>query len=445
MKIPIVVILVSFARLSDAQQCRTQPLTLKDCMEYAVNHSVEMRLHALYRSDEQWARHQSIMQAFTPNVSAQSYAYNQYGRNLDPESNTYNTVTTFHTGLGVSGGITLFDGFQAVNNIKMAHTATKMGLSKEQQSRDAICLATMEAYYNVVYQRMLESTIENQVATAKSARDLAIRQEELGQKSHADMVLMESKLAKKQYLLTTTLNKEQEALMTLKDVMFWPADSVLSIDENMEDLPILSMGEGIPAESAKEALPAAAIARMSVENAALGLKYARGAFAPQVTLYGGWSTTYYTYPGLEGYTPRPFVDQFRNNGGEYLQLSVSFPLLDQPHRRTELNQKKNALRRAEAEYDQTMRFIENEAARALNDRQGAHAAFLQADRMAQVEEEAFKVSAKQYELGLISTIEYQTASQSYLSAVAERANAMLTLRIKDAIVRYYNGEPYITQ
>ena len=47
---------------------------------------------------------EAIMQAFTPTVSAQTYAYNQYGRNLDPESNTYNTIATFHNGFSVSGG-----------------------------------------------------------------------------------------------------------------------------------------------------------------------------------------------------------------------------------------------------------------------------------------------------------------------------------------------------
>ena len=127
------------------------PMTLHDCMEYAVSNSTKMRIQAADRSDEQWQRRHAIMQAFTPTISAQTYAYNQYGRNLDPETNTYNNVTTFHNGYGVSAGITLFDGFQAVNNLRMASTSVKMGASKEQQERDQICLATMEAFANGRY------------------------------------------------------------------------------------------------------------------------------------------------------------------------------------------------------------------------------------------------------------------------------------------------------
>lgn len=420
-------------------------MTLKECMEYAVSHSTKMRFQAADRSDEQWARRQAIMQAFTPTVSAQTYAYNQYGRNLDPESNTYNTIATFHNGFSVSGGITLFDGFQAVNNLRIASVATKMGLSKDQQTRDAICLAVMEAYCNVVYYQMMHSVVEDQVATAETAKNLAARQEELGQKGHADVVRMESELAKMQYQLITTQNKLNEAMLTLKDVMFWPADSSLSIDLSVSEQVALNSVAGSPAESALQRLPAAEIARMNLRQAELSLKTARGAFSPHVGLYGGWSTTYYTYPGLEGYTPLPFADQFRLNGGEYIQLSVSIPIFDQLRRKAELGRKKNALLRAEAEYDQTMRDIENEVARAINDRNGAASAFRQADQMAQLQEEAFRLSAKQYECGIISSIEYQTASQSYLSAVADRTQALLTLQIKNAILRYYNGEPYIAQ
>ena len=440
-KILVLLLVVGASTPALSQQTRT----LKECMEYAVSHSTKMRLQAADRSDEQWNRRQAIMQAFTPTVSAQTYAYNQYGRNLDPESNTYNTIATFHNGFSVSGGITLFDGFQAVNNLRIASVATKMGLSKDQQTRDAICLAVMEAYCNVVYYQMMHSVVEDQVATAETTKNLAARQEELGQKGHADVVRMESELAKMQYQLVTTQNKLNEALLTLKDVMFWPADSSLNIDLSVSEQVALNSVAGSPAESALQRLPAAEIARMNLRQAELSLNTARGAFSPHVGLYGGWSTTYYTYPGLEGYTPLPFADQFRLNGGEYIQLSVSIPIFDQLRRRAELGRKKNALLRAEAEYDQTMRDIENEASRALNDRNGAASAFRQADQMAKLQEEAFRLSAKQYECGIISSIEYQTASQSYLSAVADRTQALLTLQIKNAILRYYNGEPYIAQ
>lgn len=428
-----------------AQEQPASVMTLHDCMTYAVSNSTKMRIQAADRHDEQWQRRQAIMRTFTPTLDAQTYAYNQYGRNLDPETNTYNNVTTFYNGYSVSAGITLFDGFQAVNNLKMASTAVKMGLSKEQQTRDEICLATMQAYYNVIYYTSLVEVIESQVETAKTSRDRALRQEELGQKGHADVLQMESELAQKQYQLITANNQKEDAMISLKDVMFWPIDDVLVIDTEVS-APLISQVHPEDLSSyAKTILPSAEIALMNMKKANLDLKSARGAYSPTIGLYAGWSTTYYTYPGTVGYRPVSFVNQFRNNGGEYIQLALSIPIFDQFRRRTNLNMKKSAVIRAEAEYDQKMRDIENEVARAVNDRDGAQSAFQQAERLADVQQEAYQLSTKQFEVGLISAIEYQTASQTYLNAMAERMNSLLTLRIKDAVVRYYNGEPYINQ
>ena len=442
----VIVFSVLFPLIGNAQETGSpRVLSLHDCMEYAVSNSTRMRIQAADRKDEQWQRRQAIMRVFTPSVEAQTYAYNQYGRNLDPETNTYNNVTTFHNGYSVSAGITLFDGFQVVGNMRMASTAAKMGLSKEQQTQDEICLATMEAYYNVIYYTELESVLKGQVETAQTARDKAVRQEELGQKGHADVLQMESELAQKQYQLITAGNQKNDAMITLKDVMFWPIEDELSIEIEVSE-PVLTLAQASElSSSAKAFLPDAEIALMNVRQAKLDLKSARGAYSPTLGLYGGWSTTYYTYPGRADYTPMPFGDQFKNNGGEYIQLSLSIPIFDQFRRRTALNMKKNALVRAEAEFDQKMRDIENEVVRAVSDRDGAQAAFHQADRLAEVQKEAFQLSTKQFETGLISAIEYQTASQTYLNAMAERMNSLLKLRIKDAVVRYYNGESYINQ
>ena len=423
-------------------------MTLHDCMAYAISNSTRMRIEQANRDDEQWQRRQAIMQVFTPVVEAQTYAYNQYGRNLDPETNTYNNVTTFYNGYSVSAGLTLFDGFRSVNNLKMAKTMVRMGLSQQQQIRDEICLAVMQAYSNVVYYTNLEQVLTEQVSTAQTARDKAVRQEELGQKGHADVLQMESELAQKQYQLINATNHRQDAMITLKDVMFWPGGEELQIDCNIHDVVTNTEAEAEAtqlAETAKSVLPSAAMAQANVRKATLDLKMARGAYSPRLSLYGGWSTTYYTYPGMKDYTPASFANQFRNNGGEYIEVALSIPIFDQLQRRTSLHARKNALIRSQAEYDQKMRDIENEVTRAVNERDGAAAAFRQADKLADLQQEAFQLSTKQFANGLISAIEYQTASQTYLNALAERINAQLVLNIKNAVVQYYQGIPYIEQ
>ncbi len=423
---------------------------LKDCMEYAVSHSNKVKMQQADYRDAQINRREAILTAFTPSVEAGSYAYTNFGRSIDPETNTYIRTTSFHNGYSLSAGMVLFNGFQAVNNLKITKTAEKMGLTKTWQLQDQICLATMEAYCNVVYYAELSAVLQAQVGTADTALLLARRQEELGQKSHADVVQMQADLADRQYQLTNCRNCLNDAFITLKDVMFWPMEDSLAIDLTVSELPMLLDKTGpvevkVMAEEVRQSLPQVLLAKGGMENARLALMTARWQLLPRLSLYGGWSSSYFTYPGQAGYVVTPFFEQIKNNRGQYVQLSLSIPIFDRLSRCSNIGRKKNAYQRAVAEYEQTLQEVDAEVRRAVADRDGASQALNQADIRATLQQEAYALNAKSFENGLISSIEYQTASNNYLNALAEKLNARLQYFIKNSVVKYYQGTSYLEQ
>ena len=435
----------------------TVTMDLKACMRYAVEHSTKMRIQQADNRDAQIDRRDAILNAFTPQVSGSTYAYANFGRSIDPETNTYIRTTSFHNGYSLSGGITLFNGFQAVNNLKITKTAQLMGFTKEQQTEDQICLATMEAYCNVLYYTELEKALRAQVATAEKSLQLATRQEQLGQKSHADVVQMQSDLAERQYQLTTCRNNLNNAMITLKDVMFWPIDEPLKInglDVGLSQFPLSKGAGGLDSRTedisqmvafAQTNMPSVLLAEGTMKNARLALKTARWQLLPTLSLYGGWSSSFFTYPGMEGYVPTPYFDQLKNNGGEYIQLSLSIPIFNRLSSHSNIARKKNAYDRAQADYEQTLQTVEAEVRRAIADRDGSADALRQAATRADLQEEAYQLNGKRFEQGLISSIEYQTASNNYLNALAEHLNARLQYFIKNSVVNYYGGTPYIEQ
>lgn len=427
----------------------TITMGLKDCMKYAVEHSTKVTIQDADNRDAQVNRRDAILTAFTPSVDGGTYAYYNFGRSIDPESNTYSTVTSFHNGYSLSAGIDLFNGFQAVNNMKITKTAQMMGKTKSQQLEDQVCLATMEAFCNVLYFTKLEEALMAQVETAEKALQLAERQEKLGQKSHADVVQMQADLAERQYQLTNCSNRLNDAIITLKDVMFWPIEQPLKVVDDITNSEISFERSGedaqLMAQNAKEIMPSVMLAESTMNNAELELNTAKWKLLPRLSLYGGWSTNYFTYPGLSGYRPVSFEEQFRNNRGEYIQLSMSIPIYDRLSRHSNVARKKNAYIKARADYEQALQQVEAEVYRAIADCDGTADAMRQAETRAQLQEEAFTLNAKRFEQGLISSIEYQTASNNYLNAVAEDMNARMQHFIKKSVVLYYKGVPYLEQ
>ena len=438
----VVLVLASAATVHASAQAT---MSLHDCMEYAISNSTKMRIQQAAIGDAQISRRDAALALFTPQINANTYAYYNFGRSIDPQTNTYFNTTSFHNNYGVSAGFDLFDGFKAVNNLKISTTGMLIADSQEKQVEADICLAVMEAYYNVVYYKRLADVYEEQVSVAEQALAKARRQEELGQKGHADVIQMEADLADRQYDLINTRNQYESQKMTLADLMFWPVGEELEIDYSV----ISSEAAGEVGKSADSIVafaldhnPAVQIASWQALNAKRELNTARWQTLPSVGLYAGWSTSYYTY---QGSSTAPFQDQFRNNGGEYVELSVSIPLWNRLNKQSTISRKRHAFEKASAELDQKRRDVESEVRRAIQDRDGAATAYEQACRKAEVQSEAYTLNLKKLEQGLISPLEFQTANNNYLKAQADEMNSLFKYLIKHAVVRYYNGVEYVNQ
>ena len=417
-------------------------MTLHDCMEYAVSNSTKMRIQEAAVGDAQIDRRDAALKLFTPYINAQSYAYYNFGRSIDPKTNTYFNTTSFHNNYSVNAGYDLFNGFEAVNNLKISKTGMLIAESQEKQVEADICLAVMEAYYNVVYYKRLCDVYEEQVATADASLKKARRQEELGQKGHADVVQMEAELADRQYDLTNTYNMYRDQKMVLADLMFWPLDEELDIDTSMPEWQVEPVAADAVVDYAMDNNPSVQIASWQQLNAKRELNTAKWQVLPTVGVYAGWSTSYFTYPGSSS---TPFIDQFRNNGGEYVELSVSIPIWNRLSKQSTISRKRHAFEKATAEYDQKRRDVESEVRRAIQDRDGAMTAFLQAQRRAEVQDEAYTLHLKKLEQGLISPLEFQTANNNYLKAQADEMNSLFKYLIKQAVVKYYSGIEYVNQ
>ncbi len=448
-----------------------------------MEHSSKMISARADLSDARVERRDAILRTFTPQVSGSTYGYYNWGRSVDPETNTYSNIKSFHNGYSLSAGLVLFDGFSAVNNMSIARTSVLMGISRQQQAEDEICLATMEAWSNVLYFSQLSKILSDQVAAAELSLSKARKEEQLGRKAYADVVQMEADLADKQYQRLQAKNKAEDALLTLKSVMLWPLDEPLNLDES-EVMSIFSAmevygtssfeneksgslsGEGLDGsvcavfrgdepgdvkemasvtEYALEHNPQAIIAEGNVDIAKRNLSTARWSLAPSLSLNGGWSTTYFTYPGRAGYSPVPFREQFKNNRGEYIQLSLSIPIYNRLQAHSSIRKRRNAYDKAVAERNQKISELEAEVKRAFQDRRAQYSSMVLASKRAEAQEEACKLSIKKWEQGMISAIEYQTALNNHLQAQADKMQAQLLFLIKDKVLRYFKGESYLSQ
>lgn len=423
--------------------------TMDECMRYAVENSPKVR-EKLFTHDTYKAEHTSAIASFFPSASAGVGGQYNFGRSVDPGTNTYNNTSTFNNNYGLNVSIPIFNGGQLVNQWRLAQVNLKKGKNDIQKEKDDLALNTLTAYMDVVYYRgtirMAADKLEESNRTLYKTR----RQEELGLKGKADIAQFEAQAAADDYNLTHQQNLYNAALLTLKSHMNYPSDLSLEVDTTVVESNYAGISESVDDifGYASETNPTALQAALQLKNYKMQYLLYKGRLLPTISLSAGVSTNYYENLKADvtapNYTPTPgFSSQFRNNQGEYISMSFSFPLFDGLSRITNVRRARNQVRIAEEQRTEVLRQLQTAVEKSVLDREGFAKEAIQMQKKMEAEEIAYQVTLRKYETGLMSSIDLQTSANTLLLSRANLLQKKLMYVLKSRLVDYYKGEPLI--
>ena len=142
--IPLITLVTAIGTLPARAADEGKAWTLHDCMAYAVEHSPRSKIQELTNANTD-RDHLAAIMNFLPYISGSVGANANFGRSLDPETNTYTAQNNFNNSYSVSGSLPLFNGFKVVNNLRIAKIARLQGAENMQLINDEIALETMQA------------------------------------------------------------------------------------------------------------------------------------------------------------------------------------------------------------------------------------------------------------------------------------------------------------
>ncbi len=422
--------------------CEAQPLTLDDCMRYAVQNSTIVGTKRLAHDDSK-ANYTEVLASLFPAVNASVGGATNFGRGIDPATNSYTTVTTFSNSYGISGSMPLFDGLRGINAVRAAKVARQRGATEIDIACDEAAMQTLSAYMDVVYYTEAVKIAREQLDASRKTLQLVRRQYDLGTKSAADVAEVESQEANYDYLLTTEENNLALAYIRLREVMNYPQDWKLEIvtDITLEALPSTASEQDL-LNYAMVNNPKIIASRHAVEQQRLNLSRAKGAYAPSLYLYGGYNTSYYIdFDNRAAYDP--FGTQFRNNRGGYIQLSLSIPIFNGLSARSSKRRAQNAYNTARLEQIAVTHAVESEVSQTWQEMQGFGKQYIQGQKKVTAAQLAYDGAVKKFENGLISALDLQTAANTLLQAKSDKLRARLQYIVKCRMVDYYSGKPLV--
>ena len=435
-----------------------QSWSLDDCMKYAVEHATEVKREVV-NARQRKQDYQHAVAGFLPTVSGGVQGQYAWGRNIDPETNTYNNVTTFNNYYQLYAELNVFDGFATINALKQAKLSRDYSATAMQKIQDDRAIDVMQKYVDAAY---AEASIR--IASEKlneSKRMLAKMQRlyELGEKGRPDVVQMESQVAEDEYNLTHQENVAKQSLLALKSTMNFPVDEELKIQINEEQKIQINGELNLKLNVENEAIPESGVnyetiyqgflhispdlksAEYEVERARYDYKIAKGRLLPSLSLGGGISTNYYKNLSQKGQYDG-FASQFRNNQGEYLALTLSIPIYNSD-RWHSVKKARNDWQLAQVNLEETRRKLHDQIAQAVMDAEGYAKELHQMQKKVASDSLAYHMSSRKFEEGMLSTFDLHTAAQTLLESRIKELQMQMLLIIKQRLVAYYQGENLI--
>lgn len=418
---------------------QTDAWTMDRCMEYAMSHNTGV----LKKQRALASLHEDCKTAtadFLPSVGASVGGQYSWGRGVDPETNTYSTVTTFNNGYSLYASMYIFDGGRTINQWKRAKVARRQGMSELQKERDDRAMAVMQAFVDAVYYKECVALAQDKLEESNSTLRLTRTQEEVGMKGRPDVAQIEAQVAEDSYNLTHNRNLFHTAMLTLKDAMCYPVADTLVLDTALHVRGGDGAGEdaGDIFASATEINPAASIAALNVRNSSLLYSIAKGNLLPTLSVSAGISTNYYRN-FADGAVAASFGSQMSNNLGEYVSATLSIPLFDNLSRIANVRKAKNNKVIAELDRDETLRRLQTDIHQAVMDRNGYSEEVVRMELKADADSVAYRMAKRKFEEGMLDAITLQTSANTLLQSRVSLLQKRLLLAMKERLVRYYKS------
>lgn len=471
----VVVLFCLFPFFSQAQW------TLDKCVQTAEERNLTIQQNNLAVEQAKLNQEQSLG-SFLPTLNGQvSHGYN-WGQRVDPFTNTFANQRIRSNSLGLSTSITLFNGFQQINQYKKSEVDFESKLLANETQRNAIALQVAVAYLNIL---MIEETKQAAALTLERTRKQIKRiqtQIQVGSAAEGALKDMQAQEASDEAALVAAENNYTIAVLELTQLLMLDQSERANFTIAAVDFSQFQIAAALPNEdecikNALAAFPQVKSAEKNVLSNELALRIAKGGLSPRLNMsysygsgYSGASKiitsapdsfsfpigtvlgsndlvlsfpqAYYT---SANYSVKPFDRQLHDNVNKSLFFSLNVPLFngfanDVNIKRAKLNVESGSL-----QLQQTKLQLEQEVRKAYADAVKAESNMKANEKAIQASQAAFSWNELRFNEGVIGMSEYLDARNRLQQAELNYLRSKYDWLFKKKIVDFYLGKSIITQ
>jgi outer membrane protein len=423
--------------------CIAQGWTLDSCISYAQQQSYSViRANMAVKNAEIAER--SARLAMTPSVNAGIGENLSFGL-VEGVNNVRENRTQSTTSFNASVSMPLFTGLRVTNQIKRTGAELQAALAEVETAKENVELNVISYYLQAMYFREMQSVQKQQLTLSEQLFERTQLLVAEGRKSESELYEVEAQVAQNRQALTEAENSYRLALVDLcqlinyKDIEgFVNAMSHLSENSQFSILhsqfsTLLPTPEDVFAHAVANR-PSIEAQRNRVASAEFAVKETKAEFYPQLNLNASWGTGY--YHTFNGNNPA-FGNQFVDNGSEVIGLSLNIPIYNRMQVRHAVKRQQIALDEARLSEQEITDRLYKDIQSAYYNALAAQEKHTAAQKSRESAAKALEFAQSKYELGRLSTYEYNEAQTRLYRAEAEETQAKYEYLLRTRILEFY--------
>lgn len=447
-------------------------LTLQQAVELGIKNNTDMLQSGLAaeKSSVIWQQSRKNM---LPTLNASVNQGTNFGKSIDPFTNTYIDQQVNYGNYGANTSILLFNGFSLQNGIR----ANKLGLEASemelQQAKDNLTINIILAYLQVLSaQDVLMQSQEQVLVTQKQVDRLALLNAE-GAISPSDYYDLKGQYASEKVSIADSKANVETAKLSLSQLLNIPYRK----DIELAPLPgeeLTGMTDISPEEIYDIALRQMAVvkaANLRTQSASKNISSVKGNLYPTLSLGGSLSTNYSSvattselinstvvasadyvdvggtkypvYKNQDHYASHQlrFGNQLNNNLYYTINLGLSIPLFNGSYVRSQIKVAEINLKSAELQEQNTKTLLQQAIERAyVNFVASSDKYQLLIDQVKSFDE-SFRIAEVKFNEGVITSVDYLVAKNNLDRAKSNLIISKYDYKLREKILNYYEGKP----
>ncbi len=445
--------------------------TLRECVDYAIQNNISVKQNEISSELSRLTYTQNKF-SMLPTLNASAGRNWNYGRTIDPNTNTFTTQQVESDNLSLNTNFTLFNGFQIQNSLKQSRLDYYASITDVQKIKNDISLNVVSSYLQVLYAKEQLKVAAARVQQATENRDRVSRMVAAGTMVQGNLLDAESQLASEELAKITAENQLTNAQLNISQLLQLPSPDGFDVVDPAVQVPDASVAAMTPAqiyELALKSLPEIKSADTRILSAEKGVSIARGSYLPRISAFGSLSSFYsssakrFKTVDFQGFAPsgdittggdtvltptfnavyddKPYGDQLDENYNKAFGINLSIPIFNGLSTRTNVARARLNLENAKYTAQQTRNQVFQSIQQAHTEAQAAKKKYDAMQRSLQAFEEAYTYAEKRFNAGLTNSLEFLTATNNLTRTKVELLQAKYDYIFRLKVLDFYAGNP----